>query len=189
MNAAAGLAAMDWHEVIVTCAVYGTVFSVFSIFSVAILCVVNWRPWRLYSYVIMREWPMCIKRLHLLSIVSGVMSYIAWGLVLSPLLVLILWGIRLVVLLEHDTIGLAVILPGTSLLLAFYAIMLWWRTQWQSSRAVAVLLLVAVSLFCAYEISAVYVTAGRPTSKQYSASGLFFWSLCHISCYQHALHL
>ena len=36
------------------------------------------------------------------------------------------------------------------------------------------LLLVAVSLLCAYEITAIYVTAGRQTSKQYSASGFFF---------------
>jgi hypothetical protein len=55
-------------------------------------------------------------------------------IVLSPIAVLILWGVRLVVLLDHDTIGLAVILAGTALLLAFYSIMLWWRTQWQSSR-------------------------------------------------------
>lgn len=166
--------AMDPHELIVTCAVFGTVFFVFSAFSVGILRIVNWRPWRLYSYVIMREWPMCIRRLRLLSTMSGILSCIAWGLVLSPLLVLVLWGIRLIILLEHDTIGLAVILPGTSFLLAFYAIMLWWRTRWQSSRAVAVLLLIAVSLLCGYEISAVYVTAGRPSSKRYSASGLFF---------------
>eukprot|EP00250_Pteridium_aquilinum_P020316 c24782_g3_i2 orf=517-6945(-) len=165
---------MDPHELTVACAVYGTVFLVFSALSVGILCIVNWRPWRLYSYVIMREWPMCIRRLHLLSTMSGLLSCIAWVLVLSPLLVLVLWGIRLVILLDHDTIGLAVILPGTSLLLAFYAIMLWWRTRWQSSRAAAVLLLIAVALLCAYEISAVYVTAGRHSSKRYSASGLFF---------------
>lgn len=180
MNEAARLTRMEGsieehsRKVIITCALYGTVFSVLSAVSVAILCIVNWRPWRLYSYVIMREWPTCIKRLNLLSIVSAALSYIAWGLVISPLLVLILWGVRLVVLLDHDTIGLAVVMPGTSLLLAFYAIMLWWRTRWQSSRAVAVLLLVAVALLCAYEISAVYVTAGRSASKRYSASGLFF---------------
>ncbi|MCO5606609.1 hypothetical protein L7F22_060797 [Adiantum nelumboides] len=165
---------MGPHELIVTCAVYGTAFSVSSALSVGVLSVVNWRPWRLYSYVIMRQWPMCVRRLRLLSTVSGLMSCIAWGLVLSPLLVLVLWGVRLLILLEHDTIGLAIVLPGTSLLLAFYAIMLWWRTRWQSSRAVAVLLLVAVALLCAYEIAAVYLTAGRLSSKRYSASGLFF---------------
>jgi len=37
--------------------------------------------------------------------------------------------------------------------------------------AVAILLLLAISLLCGYEISAVYVTAGR---NVYSASGFFF---------------
>lgn len=53
--------------------------------------------------------------------------------VVSPILILIVWGVKLIVLLHHDTIGLAVIMAGTALLLAFYAVMLWWRTQWQSS--------------------------------------------------------
>jgi len=65
-------------------------------------------------------------------------------------------------------------MAGTAALLAFYAIMLWWRTQWQSSRAVALLLLLAVSLLCAYEISAVYVSAGRSASTRYSPSAFFF---------------
>jgi hypothetical protein len=69
-----------------------------------------------------------------LSIISGIFAAAAWVTVISPILVLIMWGVRLVILLDHDTIGLAVILAGTALLLAFYAIMLWWRTQWQSSR-------------------------------------------------------
>jgi hypothetical protein len=55
-------------------------------------------------------------------------------MVLSPVAVLIAWGVRLIILLDHDTVGLAVIMAGTAALLAFYAIMLWWRTQWQSSR-------------------------------------------------------
>lgn len=69
-----------------------------------------------------------------MSIISGIFAAAAWVTVISPILVLIVWGVRLVVLLDHDTVGLAVILAGTALLLAFYAIMLWWRTQWQSSR-------------------------------------------------------
>lgn len=71
---------------------------------------------------------------HRLSIITAVLAAAAWTIVLSPIAVLILWGARLIILLNHDTIGLAVILAGTALLLAFYAIMLWWRTQWQSSR-------------------------------------------------------
>jgi hypothetical protein len=46
---------------------------------------------------------------------------------------LVMWGSWLIVILNRDIIGLAVIMAGTALLLAFYSIMLWWRTQWQSS--------------------------------------------------------
>lgn len=40
--------------------------------------------------------------------------------------------------------------------------------------AVAILLLLAVSLLCAYELCAVYVTASLRASEQYSPSGFFF---------------
>lgn len=40
--------------------------------------------------------------------------------------------------------------------------------------AVAILLLLAVALFCAYELCAVYVTAGSTASERYSPSGFFF---------------
>ncbi|GFY99001.1 calpain-type cysteine protease family [Actinidia rufa] len=40
--------------------------------------------------------------------------------------------------------------------------------------AVAVLLLLAVALLCAYELCAVYVTAGSKASERYSPSGFFF---------------
>lgn len=40
--------------------------------------------------------------------------------------------------------------------------------------AVAVLLLLAVALLCAYELCAVYVTAGAKASQRYSPSGFFF---------------
>ena len=62
-------------------------------------------------------------------------------------------------ILGRDRIGLSVIMAGIALLLAFYSIMLWWRTQWQSSKVVAALLLVAVALLCACELCVVYVTA------------------------------
>ncbi|KAL5081622.1 hypothetical protein RYX36_010043 [Vicia faba] len=62
-------------------------------------------------------------------------------------------------------------MAGTALLLAFYSIMLWWRTQWQSSSAVAIQLLLAVDLLCAYELCAVYVTTGSRASDRYSPSG------------------
>lgn len=40
--------------------------------------------------------------------------------------------------------------------------------------AVSFLLLLAVSLLCAYELSAVYVTAGRSASDRFSPSAFFF---------------
>lgn len=40
--------------------------------------------------------------------------------------------------------------------------------------AVAFLLLFAVALLCAYELCAVYVTAGSSASERYSPSGFFF---------------
>ncbi|VFQ64035.1 unnamed protein product [Cuscuta campestris] len=43
-----------------------------------------------------------------------------------------------------------------------------------ASGAVAVLLLLAVGLLCAYELCAVYVTAGVSASERYSPSGFFF---------------
>ncbi|CAM6110257.1 unnamed protein product [Calypogeia fissa] len=161
------------HSIITACAVYGTLFSVFSALSIAVLVAVNWRPWRIYSWIYARKWPWYLQGPQL-NLVSGCLSWGAWGVVVSPIVILILWGVKLVVLLDHDTIGLAVIMAGTALLLAFYAVMLWWRTQWQSSRAVFFLLLLAVTLLCGYEISAVYVSAGRSASRRYSPSAFFF---------------
>jgi hypothetical protein len=40
--------------------------------------------------------------------------------------------------------------------------------------AVAFLLVLAASLLCAYELCAVYVTAGSSASQRYSPSGFFF---------------
>lgn len=109
-----------------------------------------------------------------LGILCSFMSLTAWLIVISPIVVLIMWGSWLTVILGRDIIGLAVVMGGTAILLAFYSIMLWWRTQWQSSRAVAVLLLLAVGLLCAYELCALYVTAGVSASERYSPSGFFF---------------
>ncbi len=85
------------------------------------------------SWVYARKWAPYLQGPQL-SIISGILSAAAWVTMLSPIAVLIAWGLRLIILLDHDTVGLAVIMAGTAALLAFYAIMLWWRTQWQSSR-------------------------------------------------------
>ncbi|VFQ98084.1 unnamed protein product [Cuscuta campestris] len=68
-----------------------------------------------------------------LGILCSFMSLTAWLIVISPIVVLIMWGSWLTVILGRDIIGLAVVMGGTAILLAFYSIMLWWRTQWQSS--------------------------------------------------------
>ncbi|XP_068636405.1 calpain-type cysteine protease DEK1-like isoform X1 [Aristolochia californica] len=163
----------DERLVMIACVVSGTLFSVLSSLSVSILWVVNWRPWRIYSWIFARKWPDVLQGPQLGPLCS-LLSLSAWALVLSPIVVLIMWGAWLIAILDRDIIGLAVIMAGTALLLAFYAIMLWWRTQWQSSRAVAILLLLAVALLCAYELCAVYVTAGSSASQRYSPSGFFF---------------
>ncbi|XP_042517382.1 calpain-type cysteine protease DEK1-like [Macadamia integrifolia] len=163
----------DGRQVLIACVVSGTLFSVLSSLSFSILWAVNWRPWRIYSWIFARKWPDIIQG-PLLGVICGILSLSAWIVVLSPVVVLIIWGSWLIALLSRDIIGLAVLMAGSALLLAFYAIMLWWRTQWQSSRAVAILLLLAVAILCAYELCAVYVTAGASASERYSPSGFFF---------------
>ncbi|XP_020089245.1 calpain-type cysteine protease ADL1 [Ananas comosus] len=163
----------EHHEVVLACSVCGALFSVLGPLSFWVLWAVNWRPWRIYSWIYARKWPEIIQGFHL-SAICSLLCLFAWVVVLSPIVVLIAWGSFLIALLDRNIIGLAVIMAGTALLLAFYSIMLWWRTQWQSSRAVAYLLLFAVALLCAYELCAVYVTAGASAAERYSASGFFF---------------
>ncbi|GAV75559.1 Peptidase_C2 domain-containing protein/Laminin_G_3 domain-containing protein [Cephalotus follicularis] len=163
----------DEHGALLACVISGTLFAFLGSASFSILWAVNWRPWRLYSWIFARKWPAILQGTQL-GMLCGFLSLSAWMVVISPVLVLIIWGCWLIVTLGRDIVGLAVIIAGTALLLAFYAIMLWWRTQWQSSRVVAFLLLLAVALLCAYELCAVYVTAGSRASERYSPSGFFF---------------
>ncbi|CAA2986458.1 calpain-type cysteine protease DEK1 [Olea europaea subsp. europaea] len=161
------------HGLMLACVISGTLFSVLGSASFVILWLVNWRPWRIYSWIFARKWPEFLQGPQL-GMLCGFLSLCAWMIVISPVAVLIFWGSWLILILGQDIIGLAVIMAGVALVLAFYSIMLWWRTQWQSSRAVAVLLLLAVGLLCAYELCAVYVTTGVKASEQYSPSGFFF---------------
>ncbi|XAR62906.1 hypothetical protein NMG60_11017833 [Bertholletia excelsa] len=163
----------DKREIMLSCVISAALFSLLGSASFSILWAVNWRPWRIYSWIFARKWPDFLQG-HQLGVLCGFLSLSAWMVVISPVVVLIVWGCWLMSILGREIIGLAVIMAGTALLLAFYSIMLWWRTQWQSSRAVAVLLLLAVALLCAYELCAVYVTAGSSASKRYSPSGFFF---------------
>ncbi|XP_074565064.1 calpain-type cysteine protease ADL1-like [Curcuma longa] len=162
------------HQVALACAICGALFCVLSPLSFWILWSVNWRPWRIYSWIYARKWPDIIQG-HQQSVISRLLSLIAWAIVLSPIVLLITWGGIIIGLLRRNIIGLAVIMAGMALLLAFYSIMLWWRTQSQSlSMGAAYLLSLAVALLSAYELCAVYVTAGVSASEQYSPSGFFF---------------
>ncbi|XVF19144.1 hypothetical protein REPUB_Repub11eG0083700 [Reevesia pubescens] len=164
---------MEENGVALACVISGTLFAVLGLASFSILWAVNWRPWRIYSWIFARKWPSILQGPQL-GMLCSFLSLSAWAVVVSPVVVLLMWGCWLIIILGRDIVGLAVIMAGTALLLAFYSIMLWWRTRWQSSRAVAFLLLLAVALLCAYELSAVYVTAGSSASERYSASGFFF---------------
>ncbi|KMT14308.1 hypothetical protein BVRB_4g070930 [Beta vulgaris subsp. vulgaris] len=161
------------HDIVLACVISAALFALFGSSSFSILWAVNWRPWRLYSWIFARKWPVIFQGPRL-GIICSALSVFAWFIVVSPLVVCVAWGSWLLVILGRDIIGLAVIMAGSALLLAFYSIMLWWRTRWQSSRAVAFLLLFAVALLCAYELCAVYVTAGSSASERYSPSGFFF---------------
>lgn len=161
------------HDLILACIISGSLFCVLGAASFLLLWLVNWRPWRIYSWIFARKWPTFLHGPQL-GILCGLLSLGSWVIVISPVVVLIVWGCWLIMILGRDIIGLAVVMAGVALLLAFYSVMLWWRTQWQSSRAVAILLLLAVGLLCAYELCAVYVTAGAKASERYSPSGFFF---------------
>ncbi|XP_038698784.1 calpain-type cysteine protease DEK1-like isoform X2 [Tripterygium wilfordii] len=163
----------DERGLVLACAIPGALFAFFGSASFSMLWVVNWRPWRLYSWIFARKWPAILQGPQL-GVLCGFLSLSAWMVVISPIMVLITWGCWLIIILGRDIIGLAVIMAGTALLLVFYSIMLWWRTRWQNSRAVAILLLLAVYLLCAYELCAVYVTSGKNASERYSPSGFFF---------------
>ncbi|KAG2552578.1 hypothetical protein PVAP13_9KG552600 [Panicum virgatum] len=161
------------HGVVLACSICGFLFAVLSPLSFWVLWAVNWRPWRLYSWIYARKWPAYVQGPQL-STLCSFLTLVAWLVVISPIAVLLVWGGILIALLERNIIGLAVIMTGVAFLLSFYSIMLWWRTQWQSSKAVAYLLLLAVGLLCAYEFCAVYVTAGASASELHSPSGFFF---------------
>lgn len=86
----------------------------------------------IFSWIFARKWPAALQGPQL-GRLCDFFSICAWMIVISPVAVLITWGYWLIWILGRDLIGLAIIMAGTALLLAFYSIMLWWRTQWQSS--------------------------------------------------------
>lgn len=58
------------------------------------------------------------------------------------------WGAELIRVINPNSIGLAVMMPGTALLLALYALGLWYKTKWQSSREWPICLSVAFPGVC-----------------------------------------
>lgn len=92
------------------------------------------------SWIYARKWPTYVQGPQL-STLCSLLTLFAWLVVISPIAVLLVWGSILIALLERNIIGLAVIMAGVALLLSFYSIMLWWRTQWQSSSMLSLLYL------------------------------------------------
>ena len=92
------------------------------------------------SWIYARKWPTYVQGPQL-STLCSLLTLFAWLVVISPIAVLLMWGSILIALLERNIIGLAVIMAGVALLLSFYSIMLWWRTQWQSSSMLSLLYL------------------------------------------------
>ncbi|KAH0895228.1 LOW QUALITY PROTEIN: hypothetical protein HID58_057657, partial [Brassica napus] len=172
-------------EVLMACVISGTLFTVFGSGSFWILWAVNWR---LYSWIFARKWLQGPQ----LDALSGFLSLVAWIVVVSPIAILVGWGCWLIVILDRHIIGLAIIMAGTALLLhhalvedtvaklkyVYNQLFLDFLSQDSFgillTRAVALLLLLAVALLCAYELCAVYVTAGAHAPQQYSPSGFFF---------------
>ncbi|TYI34800.1 hypothetical protein ES332_A03G034500v1 [Gossypium tomentosum] len=139
---------MEGDGVALACLISGILFAILGLASFSILWAVNWRPWRIYSWIFARKWPSILQGPQL-GMLCALLSLVAWAVVLSPVVVLIMWGCWLIIILGRDIVGLAVIMAGIALLLAFYSIMLWWRTRWQSST-------------------------GSSASERYSPSGFFF---------------
>jgi len=94
----------------------------------------------LLSWIYARKCPAYVQGPQL-STLCSFLTLVAWLVVISPIAVLLVWGGILIALLERNIIGLAVIMTGVAFLLSFYSIMLWWRTQWQSSSMLSVLFL------------------------------------------------
>ena len=94
----------------------------------------------LLSWIYARKWPAYVQGPQL-STLCSFLTLVAWLVVISPIAVLLVWGSILIALLERNIIGLAVTMAGVAFLLSFYSIMLWWRTQWQSSSMLSVLFL------------------------------------------------
>ncbi|KAL6567140.1 Calpain-type cysteine protease dek1 [Orobanche minor] len=162
------------HGLILACVISGTFLSVLGTASFVILWLVNWRPWRIYSL------DLCEKMASLLARTSAwIIMWSSFPMRMDNCYFASRGACYMGVLVNSDirarhnwsscyngwscfTFG---ILFGNALVE---------NTMAKLNRAVAVLLLLAVGLLCAYELCAVYVTAGAKASERYSPSGFFF---------------
>uniref|UniRef100_A0ACD5ZI26 Uncharacterized protein n=1 Tax=Avena sativa TaxID=4498 RepID=A0ACD5ZI26_AVESA len=113
----------EHRGVVLVCSICGFLFTVLGPLSFWVLWAVNWRPWRLYSWIYARKWPAYAQGPQL-STLCNLLTLFAWLLVISPIAILLAWGSILIVLMERNITGLAVIMVGVALLLSFYSIML-----------------------------------------------------------------
>jgi len=79
------------------------------------------------------KWPSCLQGPQL-TVVSEFSSLIAWPIVLWPTVLPNACGTWLMSILDQHITGLPGIIVTTTLLLAFYVIMLSCTTQWQTLR-------------------------------------------------------
>eukprot|EP00850_Spirogloea_muscicola_P009608 SM000054S18094 [mRNA] locus=s54:393511:404012:+ [translate_table: standard] len=140
--------------------------------STSILLAIDWRLWRIYSWIYAREWPQVLRGRQL-ALIAGLVTCLSWLLVLSPVALLQLWGLELIRRLPRHAVGLAVLLVGPAVLLAYSGLMLA-RRQRQSSRAVVVQLLAAGMLLCSYQVAAIYEASKSSASYHLSVGGFFF---------------
>ncbi|KAG6781829.1 hypothetical protein POTOM_014744 [Populus tomentosa] len=200
----------DQHGIVLACAISGTLFASLGLGSCWILWAVNWRPWRIYSWLfsIIRDvlWnrkplDLCQKMAiyptrpsagHIMSFslsfcmdnccISGSNAYHVGKLVNCNIASRYNWsgcnhgwycssiGILFNHALVENTMAKFKLLSGPYESICDEPTLKEDIKTW----AVAILLLLAVALLCAYELCAVYVTAGKNASQRYSPSGFFF---------------
>eukprot|EP00850_Spirogloea_muscicola_P001412 SM000005S17209 [mRNA] locus=s5:799256:809791:+ [translate_table: standard] len=154
------------------CTGFACLLLVLTALSTSILLAIDWRLWRIYSWIYAREWPQFLRGPQL-ALIAGLVTCLSWLLVLSPVALLQLWGLELIRRLPRHAVGLAVLLVGPAVLLAYSGLMLA-RRQWQSLRAVVVQLLAAGILLCSYQVAAIYEASKSSASYRLSVGGFFF---------------
>ncbi|KAL5976765.1 Calpain-type cysteine protease dek1 [Asimina triloba] len=173
---------MEGHErhVMIACVVSATLFSILSSLSFSILWAVNWRPWRIYSPLInYKEIASLLAMLKHMHANIHLVKVHSTALATDSVFLQPGWKkVRKQKCLWRRIFG------SSSGILFYYALVAYTMAKLKNLTflyyledvigAVAILLLLAVALLCAYELCAVYVTAGSSASERYSPSGFFF---------------